>query len=441
MPTLPIVGFSILIALVVINAVNSRLHVGIVAILSALVLGSFARFFQENDVFSLFPASLFITLISVTLLFSMAQENGTTDKISEALVRLWRGKIHFVPPFVFLSAALISALGAGNIASVSMLAPPAMSLAGRIGMNPFLMTILVVGGANSAALSPFTITGVVANKILGQLPQGMVLTSASTSFQIFLVVFAVQSLLFILSFLILGGLRWYGSVGRQAVRRTPVRRDPFSTKQKITLFLILLFGFVLILANLGFFKGRGFFQEVVALLGQTGIVSLLMVSVMMILRLADTDKAIARLPWSTFLLVCGTYLLISVIEKTGGMELATRGLKAVSNDQFVLFWISIFSGTLSAFSSSIGVVMPLFLPMVPSLGEIMHTQSHFSLVATILISAHIVDGSPLSSLGALCLAFAHLKGEGDRLRLFRRLLFWSLAMIPLTAFVCQALWN
>jgi len=437
MPTLPILGFSILIALVVVNAINSRLHVGIVAILSALVLGSFAHFFQENDVFSFFPASLFITLISVTLLFSMAQENGTTDKISENLVRLWRGKIHFVPPFVFLSAAL----GAGNIASVSMLAPPAMSLAGRIGMNPFLMTILVVGGANSAALSPFTITGVVANKILSQLPQATGLSSASTSFQIFLVVFAMQGLLFVSSFLILGGFRWYLSVGRQAIRQVPANKNPFSTKQKITLFLILLFGFVLILANLGFFKTPGFFHEVVALLGQTGIVSLVMVSVMMILRLADTDKAIARLPWSTFLLVCGTYLLISVIEKTGGMELATRGLKAVSNDQFILFWISIFSGSLSAFSSSIGVVMPLFLPMVPALGDIAPNQNHFSLVATILISAHIVDGSPLSSLGALCLAFAHLKGETERLKLFRKLLFWSLGMIPLTALVCQALWN
>jgi hypothetical protein len=79
------------------------------------------------------------------------------------------------------------------------------------------------------------------------------------------------------------------------------------------------------------------------------------------------------------------------------------------------------------------VVLPAFLPLVPGLAAGLGAQPA-ALAQTINIAGHLVDVSPLSTIGALCVA-AIPDGEGGR-RLFYQLLGWGLSMIGVGALLC-----
>jgi hypothetical protein len=61
----------------------------------------------------------------------------------------------------------------------------------------------------------------------------------------------------------------------------------------------------------------------------------------------------------------------------------------------------------------------------------------WAMLTSIGVGAHLVDASPLSTLGALCVSNAGEPGEQEKL--FRALFLWGLAMVPLAAVVCAAL--
>jgi hypothetical protein len=92
---------------------------------------------------------------------------------------------------------------------------------------------------------------------------------------------------------------------------------------------------------------------------------------------------------------------------------------------------------LSSISSSSGVVLPLFIPMVPGLA--IDTTSAMYLIATVAVSAHLVDCSPFSTLGALSLASAKKELVDGNERLFSALLLWGLVMIPVSVALLWAL--
>ena len=96
-----------------------------------------------------FPTQLFLTLAGVTLLFTQAQLNGTLDRVAHAAVRLCRGNVGLMPVMFFVLAGVIATLGPGNVATASMMAPMAMAVAGRAGIPPFLMAIMVGNGAQA----------------------------------------------------------------------------------------------------------------------------------------------------------------------------------------------------------------------------------------------------------------------------------------------------
>ena len=57
-----------------------------------------------------------------------------------------------------------------------------------------------------------------------------------------------------------------------------------------------------------------------------------------------------------------------------------------------------------------------------------------AMISSINIGAHLVDTSPLSTLGALCIACAG--DHEDKAVLFRKLLIWGLSMSIVGAVIC-----
>jgi hypothetical protein len=98
--------------------------------------------------------------------------------------------------------------------------------------------------------------------------------------------------------------------------------------------------------------------------------------------------------------------------------------------------IALVTGTISTYSSTSGVVYPTFLPTVPALVEKLGGGNPAEIALSINVGAALVDVSPLSTIGALCVA-ALPEGSEEATRLFRALLLWGMSMTLAGALFCQ----
>ncbi len=401
---LSIVAFAVAILLSCFTPIN----VGLISIAFAFLVGVLFGGMKVSEVASGFPSSLFLVLVGVTLLFAQAKVNGTLDQIAKRSVRLARGNPGVIPLVFFFLAMAIASIGPGNIAATAMLAPIAMSVAGEAGIGAFLMTVMVATGANCGALSPFAPTGIIAN---GQLAR---IGITGVEWPTFINNFVAQAFVGIGGYFLLGGtrlLRQGGTASAEADTRS------WSWQQKLTLALIAWW-----ILSVFFFKV------------DVGMGAFIAAAILTLSRAADEEHAVKSIPWNTIIMVGGVTVLISILEKTGGMDLFTGILTRFSTPDTITGVIAFVTGVISVYSSSSGVVLPAFLPTIPGIIENLGGGDAMAIAASINVGSHLVDVSPLSTLGALCIAAA--PAHENRTKLFNKLLLWGLSMSVVGAVVC-----
>lgn len=387
------------------------INVGILSIALAFLVGLPAGM-KLPAVIAGFPTGLFMTLVGVTLLFSQARVNGTLERVSAMAITLARGRAGVIPIIFFALALVFASIGPGNIAATALLAPVAMAAAGRAGVPAFLMAIMVCSGANAGALSPFAPTGIIANGLMAKIG----LEGFEWSNYINLLV--AQSFVGVAGYFLFGGAKLLFSNSSVTVVESEADRVvEFSWQQKLTLVVIA----ALILSVLIFKL-------------DVTIGAFLAATALSLARAADEKEALMRIPWSVVLMVCGVTVLIGVADKTGGMSLLTTILSAFSTQDSITGVIALVTGVISVYSSSSGVVLPAFLPTIPGLIEKLGGGNALAIASSINVGAHLVDISPLSTLGALCISNA--APSVDRHRLFQHMLAWGLSMCVVGALVC-----
>ena len=193
------------LALAVIVSCFSRLNVGVLAVALAWIVGVYIGGIPVNTVMNGFPSQLFLTLTGVTLLFALAESNGTLGRITQHAVRICRGNRGTIPVMFFVLGAAIASMGPGNIATAALLAPLAMATAARTGIPLFLMAIMVGNGANSGALSPFAPTGIIVNGIMAR--NGL----PGLEWQTYAYNFLAHAAVAFGGYLLFGGLKLFGS--------------------------------------------------------------------------------------------------------------------------------------------------------------------------------------------------------------------------------------
>ena len=421
---------------VIISCVNEDLNVGFLGIAFAILVGGLWGGTTAAKVMSYFPTSLFMILVGVTFLFGMAQTNGTMEKLTAYSVRLCKGNTALMPLIIFILTTFVTTIGPGNIAGTALMAPVAMAIATRIGMPAFLMTLLVVGAANGAAFSPFAPTGIISNGLIAKMAPQLGLTDLSgLAWKIHFNSEIAQGFVNIGGFFLLGGWAW---IRKQRGEKLDIdelapKPEPFNKHQWLTLAAVGVLIVLVVLPGLPAFKGV-FPKPVMNLLSNVGSIAFLLAGILMLTGSGDSKAAIKVMPWGVIMMVCGVTVLIEVMDKAGGLNAMVKMIGAVSNPVTVNAWLGLITGVISAYSSSSGVVMPMFLPMVPGLIKEIGGGNPVAMISSINIGAHLVDTSPLSTLGALCIACA---GEHeDKAKLFRNLLIWGLSMSVVGAIVC-----
>jgi len=411
LPVLSIIAFAIAI---IISCV-SQINVGILSIAFAFIIGVFFGGMRVADVAAGFPTSLFLILVGVTLLFSQASVNGTLDKVAKQSVKLARGNVGMIPVLFFFLAAALATIGAGNIATTALLAPVAMTVAGNLGISGFLMTVAVCCGANSGALSPFAPTGVIANGLLARI--GITGQAWPTFFNNFI----AEAFVGLSGYFLLGGYKLFSrTASRKAVRmdeKILVDEGPFKWDQKLT--LAVVGGLLISVSFFGIDVGMG---------------AIIAAVILTVCRAANEEAAVKTMPWNVIVMVCGVTVLISILEKKGGMDLFTTILAHFSTQTSVTGVMGFVTGIISVYSSSSGVVLPAFLPTIPGLIQKIGGGDAMAIASSVNVGAHLVDVSPLSTLGALCIANA--AASEDRKALFNKLMIWGLSMSVVGALVC-----
>jgi di/tricarboxylate transporter len=140
-------------------------------------------------------------------------------------------------------------------------------------------------------------------------------------------------------------------------------------------------------------------------------------------------------PWSVILMVCGVSVLTSLLDKTGGMDRFAEVVSRVSTPRTAPGVTSLASGVLSVYSSTSAVVLPAIFPMIPNLVAKLGGGDTFAIACSVAIVGHLVDSSPLSTIGALCIASD--PAVQNRRLLFNQMLAWGLSMAIVGALLCQ----
>ena len=413
---LPMISLLALMVAILVSCFT-RLNAGLLSIAFAFLIGVLLRGMKAQEVIAGFPAGLLLTLVGVTLLFAQAQTNGTLDKLAERAVKLARGNAGVIPILFFVLALIVSGIGPGNIAATALLAPVAMAIAGRMGIPAFLMAIMLCNGASGGSLSPFAPGGIIANSLMAK--AGMTGAEWPNFFNTLL----AQTFVAFAGYFTFGGLKLFRRNAENETVETPEDSiEPFDGKQKLTLMVIAAW----VVSVIGFKLD----VTVGAFLGA---------AILSLTRTADEEKAVRVIPWNTILMVTGVTVLIAILEKSGGMDLFTSLLARLSTQTSVTGVIAFVTGLVSVYSSSTGVVLPAFLPTIPGLIEKLGGGDPLAIAYSINVGAHLVDVSPLSTLGALCIANA--AESENRTVLFNWMLAWGLSMAFAGAVVCFVLFG
>jgi di/tricarboxylate transporter len=395
---------------------TTTINVGVLSLALALIVGVGLADMAPAAVLEGFPIDLFITLLGVTLLFAIAEVNGTLARLTERAVQLCRGHAGALPVMFFAVGFVVATIGAGATPASALLAPPAMAVAARAGVPPLLMAIMAGNGALAGTLSPFAPTGVVAHQNMENIGLG------GYEWWTFTYNALAHALVGFGGFLLLGGWKLF----RRGAASTNAA-DLTKTEAMLPIHWLTMLGIAaLIVAVAGFGLN-------------VGMVAIVISAALILLRTVDESKAIARMPWGVILMVSGVTVLIALLRETEGLALITSGIASLSTPTTIEPIVAFGVGLVSVYSSTSGVVLPAFLPMVPDLAMRLGDLDPLPIAWSMNVAASLVDLSSLSTGGALFIAGA--AGFADTRKLFNQLLAWGLSMTLVGAVLCYLLFG
>ncbi|MFJ3211838.1 SLC13 family permease [Streptomyces flaveolus] len=375
------------------------INLGILAFVATFAVGTASLGLTEDEIFEGFPVELFVTIVGVTYLFSVARRNGTIDWLVAAGVRLVGGRVALIPWVLFLVAATLTAFGTFTPAAVALLVPIAMNFAYRYKINPLVAGMMVISGGHAGAFSPLAVSGAL---VLGLVDDTQLHVSPVA---LFTASFAINLLISVLTFVFLA--KRPAPLDEKAAEAAADEEVAGPTgldwRQWLTLGCLV----ALVIGALGFHLEIGFLALVAGAL-------------LALVDMKRQEKAVDGISWSTLLLVAGMMTYIAMLEKAGIIERLSEHAADLGAPLVVALVLCFTVAITSAFASSTAIltaIIPLAVPLLLS--------SHLSapgLIAALAVSTTIVDTSPFSTNGALVLGNA--RGVDTR-RFYRQVMGYT----------------
>ncbi|MFL5189981.1 MAG: SLC13 family permease [Microvirga sp.] len=423
------------------------INMGVLAFVGAFLVGTLVAGQTTSAIIAGFPGGLFLTLVGITFLFAIAQNNGTIDWLVRLAVKAVRGRIAAIPWIMFGISAVLTSVGAVSPGAVAIIAPVALGFALKYSISPLLMGLMVIHGAQAGGFSPISIYGGITNRIVAK--AGLPLSEIAT----FLASFGVNLAVAVLLFFALGGRKLLQAKAATpvAVKVSPVQiAMPQSGPQ--------IFGdseAEALSEEIALETGQkpnrsimekpveepatpeGGLYQIVTLLGLVALAVLVLafnldigfvaITIGLALSLmAPTlqKRAMGQVAWPEIMLITGVSTYVVVLEKMGTISFVGDSVAGLASPVLAALLLCFIGAVVSAFASStavLGSLIPLAVPFLQSGTGV----SPIGFIAAMAVASTIVDVSPFSTNGALVLANA----QGvDREVFFRKLLAYGAAV-------------
>jgi di/tricarboxylate transporter len=423
------------------------INMGVLAFVGAFLVGTLVAGQTTSAIIAGFPGGLFLTLVGITFLFAIAQNNGTIDWLVRLAVKAVRGRIAAIPWIMFGISAVLTSVGAVSPGAVAIIAPVALGFALKYSISPLLMGLMVIHGAQAGGFSPISIYGGITNRIVAK--AGLPLSEITT----FLASFGVNLAVAVLLFLALGGRKLLQArdAAPAAVNVPPVQiAMPQSGPQifgdseaeALSEEIRLETGqepnrSIMESPTDGAETSEGGLYQIVTLLGLVALAVLVLafnldigfvaITIGLALSLmAPTlqKRAMGQVAWPEIMLITGVSTYVVVLEKMGTISFVGDSVAGLASPVLAALLLCFIGAVVSAFASStavLGSLIPLAVPFLQSGTGV----SPIGFIAAMAVASTIVDVSPFSTNGAIVLANA----QGvDREVFFRKLLAYGAAV-------------
>src|SRR5918993_1096496 len=389
-------------------------NMGVLAFVGAFLIGTLVAGQSTKDIIAGFPAGLFLTLVGITYLFALAQNNGTIDW----LVRL------------------------------------AMGFAAQPGIGPMLMGMMVVHGAQAGGFSPISIYGGITNGVVAQ--AGLPLDPVTTFLASFFVNFAVAGILFFL----LGGRQLMsrraefagkpasalaGSAGTMASPIPPIHvttpqggpqaygnAEAESLREDLELTMGDASSVMEVPSTEPETQSRPY--QILTVIGLVALAVLTLafnldigfvaITIGLVLSLIAPNlqkRAMGQVSWPEIVLITGVSTYVGVLQAMGTIDFVGNSVAGLASPLMAALLLCFIGAVVSAFASStavLGSLIPLAVPFLQGGSGV----GAIGFIAAMAVSSTIVDVSPFSTNGALVLANA----QGvDRDAFFRQLMAYG----------------
>ena len=370
-------GVASLIALVVAIVIGyfKKANVGILAISMAFLIGIIYGI-KGKDIIAGFSSSLALSMIGVTYLFGIINSNGTLQKFAGKLVSLAGTRKWLIYVMVYITGAVLCAVGPGAIPTLAIIPILAVPIALSSGLNPILLSLVGQMGIQSFRMSPITPEAVVVQGLMDE--QGI----AGSTVTIIVCMVITELLMIAGSFIIFKGWK----IEEVTERELKTESEPFNRVNWISI------AGLLVMIVLVAFKNWN-----------VGLTSFLVGSVLLVLGCADEKQAIKSIPWNTILLVIGVGILMNIVSISGGLDIMANSLSSIMGPRTASAIMVAFAGFMSFFSSGLGVVFPTLVPISGAVASSVGANA-LELVATVVIGGTVTGFSPISTAGALIMA-------------------------------------
>jgi len=400
-----------------------KINVGLLAIIFSYVIGALFMGLKTKEIILMWPTNLFWMILTITFFYGFAISNGTLSLVARKTVFASRKYPYLLPITLYILTLVISGIGPGAIAVFALMSPLIMAVVLESNISPILGATIIICGGSAGGWSPIAVNGVVTRGVIeGVIEKAeYVANSGALSASVFGNMFIVCTIVFILAYIILGGHK---------AKAVDMEAPPsFNRDQIINIYLIAaVLLFTIVPKVLGVIipasKGLAFLNNQIEL----SFIAVIGSVIAMLFKIGNEKDVITKVPWNVIILICGTGMLISVAVKAGTITTLSAWMGAHVSATTAPMFLSIVSGIMSLFSSTLGVVIPTLYPMVP--GIVQATGNNIGVLFSIIaVSSVMVAYSPFSTAGAL--AVAAVADEVKRKKLFNTLLIIPLITLCL----------
>lgn len=412
-------SFAVLSILFLIGAIAvgfwRKLNVGLLSIAAAFIFGHLMGV-PDNKILTGFSSNLFMSLLGVTFLFSVLTQNKTIDVVAKRIVSLVGKRSWLIPIVMFMVGYIMTGIGPGAIPMLAIMPAFAIPVAIARGYNPLMMALIADFGVFSGRMAPITPESILVHELLAS--SGIV---ENVTMPIVINQTLTGIVCAVLAFIYYKGYEIGEAKTEDMAEDITMNRDQ----------LISLTGLIVMVLMVVLFRYN------------VGLVSFLVGSILLCLRVAPEGPSLKNIPWGVLIMVTGVGLLMKLVIDSGGIDLMSQFLASFMNSYTAPAVMGVTSGIMSWFSSGLGVVFPTLIPTVPVLSELLGGGSNPVVLASLIVIGGTFTGvSPFSTTGGLILATIMTEDgnqktlserKDEQNKIFLELLIWSvITMVILT---------